>query len=460
MVKTRFAPSPTGHLHVGGARTALFSYYFAKKHKGTFVLRIEDTDFERSKKEYEVEILKSLNWLGVNWDEGPYFQSQRQDLYKSMAKKLLDSGNAYKCYLTAEELDKMRQEAQAKGLQPKIKSPWRDRTPGPEQEGKPYSLRFRYPDSGQTTVQDGILGDVTFENSEGDDLIILRSDGTPTYQLSVVVDDLDMKITHVIRGDDHLNNTPKQLLMIKALGAVPPHYAHCPMILGADKSKLSKRHGAVSVHLYADMGYLPEALRNALIRLGWSHGDQELFTNEELCTLFDLDGCGKSPSVFDLQKLDWVNGEFIKKMSTEEFSAELKRESGKDLGFMLQDAGAKKLLETVQHSVTKVKDALPKMQWYLEEPTIDPDCNEKILKVTQKEWIDSVIQGLSAGEWKPEAAFEIFKSVAAQHNIKMPQVAKAARVLLTGNLHSPDMGIVCAALGKEKVIERLSKLTI
>lgn len=457
MVKTRFAPSPTGHLHVGGARTSLFSYYYAKKHKGSFVLRIEDTDVERSKQEYTDEILRSLKWLGVNWDGEPVYQSRRQELYKSMAKKLLDSGNAYKCYLTAEELEKMRAEAMAKTGQPKIKSPWRDRKPGPEQEGKSYSLRFRYPESGQTTVNDGIMGDVTYENSEGDDLIILRSDGTPTYQLSVVVDDLDMGITHVIRGDDHLNNTPKQLLMIQALGGKAPFYAHCPMILGPDKSKLSKRHGAVSVYLYGEMGYLPEALRNSLIRLGWSHGDQEIFTDAELCTLFDLDGCGKSPSVFDVQKLDWVNGEFIKRMSAEVFVAELKKETGKDTSFMLRDAGAKKLLETVQHSVTKVKDALPKLQWFLEEPAIDPECDEKILKVTQKEWIQSVVKEIQTKEWKPESVFEIFKAVAAQYNVKMPQIAKPARVLLTGNLHSPDMGIVCGALGKDKVIERLSK---
>lgn len=457
MVRTRFAPSPTGHLHVGGARTALFSYYFAKKHKGTFILRIEDTDFERSKKEFEEEILKSLNWLGVHWDEGPFFQSQRQELYKSMAKKLLDSGQAYKCFLTPEELDKMRAEAQSKGLQPKIKSPWRDKSPGPEQEGKPYAVRFRYPESGQTVVKDGIMGDVSFENSEGDDLIILRSDGTPTYQLSVVVDDLDMKITHVIRGDDHLNNTPKQLLMIKALGATPPHYSHCPMILGPDKSKLSKRHGAVSVHLYADMGYMPEALRNALIRLGWSHGDQEIFTDAELCSLFDIDGCGKSPSVFDLQKLDWVNSEFLKRMSVEAFAKEVQHSSGKDVSAMLNDAGSRKLLETLQHSVSKAKDTLGRLNWYLEEPSIDPDCQEKILKVTPKEWIQSVSNELQKNDWKPESTVEVFKTVATQYNVKMPQVAKAVRVLLTGTLQSPDMGIVCAALGKNKVLERLNK---
>ncbi len=455
MVKTRFAPSPTGHLHVGGARTALFSYYFAKKHKGTFVLRIEDTDFERSKKEYEEEILKSLNWLGVHWDEGPYFQSKRQELYKVMAKKLLDTGNAYKCYLTAEELDNMRKEAQAKGLQPKIKSPWRDRTPGPDQEGKPYSVRFRYPESGHTVVRDGILGDVTFDNAEGDDLIILRSDGTPTYQLSVVVDDLDMGITHVIRGDDHLNNTPKQLLMIQALGGRAPFYAHCPMILGPDKSKLSKRHGAVSVHMYADEGFLPEALRNALIRLGWSHGDQELFTDQELCSLFDLDGCGKSPAVFDVQKLAWVNGEFIKRKNAEEFTALLKEATGTDISSMLKDPGARKLVETVQHSVSKVKEALPKMLWYLNEPVVDPDCQEKILAVTQKDWIQAVVHEIETKPWNPEAVFETFKGVATQFNVKVPQVAKAVRVLLTGNLHSPDMGVVCGALGKEKVVTRL-----
>jgi glutamyl-tRNA synthetase len=459
MVKTRFAPSPTGHLHVGGARTALFSYYYAKRHGGTFVLRIEDTDFARSKKEYEDEILKSLKWLGVDWDEGPYKQSERQEQYRVAAQKLLNSGNAYKCYLTTEELEKMRAEAQAKTGQPRVRSPWRDRKPGASEEGKPFALRFRYPDVGQTVVQDGILGDVTFENSEGDDLIILRSDGTPTYQLSVVVDDLDMKITHVIRGDDHLNNTPKQLLMIKALGGVPPHYAHCPMILGPDKAKLSKRHGAVSVYMYAEEGFLPEALRNALIRLGWSHGDQELFSDEELKQLFSLEACGKSPSVFDVQKLSWINGEYLKQKSPQEFVSFIKESASLDLSSMLQEEGSKKLLETVQRSAHKAKDVAPLLSWYLDEVKIDPVCQEKILKETQKQWIAGVVSEFEKQSWNPDSAVEIFKNVATQFSLKMPQVAKAVRVLLTGNLQSPDMAIVVGALGKEKVLKRLRQFT-
>ena len=457
MVKTRFAPSPTGHLHVGGARTALFSYYFAKKHKGQFVLRIEDTDFQRSKKEYEEEILRSLNWLGVEWDEGPYYQSQRQGFYKELAAKLLSTGNAYKCYLTTEELEKMRAEATAKGEQPKIRSPWRDRKAGPSEEGKAFSIRFRYPDSGQTIVRDGILGDVTFENSEGDDLIILRSDGTPTYQLSVVGDDLDMKITHVIRGDDHLNNTPKQLLMIKALGAVAPEYAHAPMILGPDKTKLSKRHGAVSVFSYAEFGYLPEAFRNSLIRLGWSHGDQELFTHSELCSLFDLGGCGKSPAVFDTQKLDWINSEFIKAKSTEDFVKFVKESIQLDLNPLLNSAGSRLLLEVAQKTIHKANELPKLLSWYLGEVAIEPQCQEKVLAVTKKEIVQKVIHEIEAREWQPEKTFDLFKEVATEMSLKVPDVAKPIRVLLTGSLQSPDMGIVTAALGKEKVLERLRR---
>jgi glutamyl-tRNA synthetase len=459
MVKTRFAPSPTGHLHVGGARTALFSYYYAKRHGGVFVLRIEDTDFARSKKEYEDEILKSLKWLGVNWDEGPYKQSERQEQYRAAAQKLLSTGNAYKCYLTAEELEKMRAEAQSKTGQPRIRSPWRDRKPGPSEEGKPFAIRFRYPESGQTVVRDGILGDVTFENSEGDDLIVLRSDGTPTYQLSVVVDDLDMKITNVIRGDDHLNNTPKQLLMMKALGGIPPQYAHCPMILGPDKAKLSKRHGAVSVYMYAEEGYLPEALRNALIRLGWSHGDQELFSDQEIQQMFSLEACGKSPSVFDVQKLNWINGEFLKQKTPQQFVDFIKQSIGLDLGLMIESEGSKKLLEAVQRSAHKAKDLPFLLSWYLNDVTVDPICQEKILKETSCEWIASVVSEFEKQPWNPEGAVEIFKKVASQYSLKMPQVAKAVRVLLTGNLQSPDMAIVVAALGKEKVLKRLRQFT-
>lgn len=419
-------------------------------------MRIEDTDLLRSKKEYEEEILRSLKWLGVEWDEGPYFQSQRQSFYAELAQKLLSSGNAYKCYLTPEELERMRAEATEKSGQPKIRSPWRDRKAGPSEEGKPFAIRFRYPDTGQTVVRDGILGDVTFENSEGDDLIILRSDGTPTYQLSVVGDDLDMKITHVIRGDDHLNNTPKQLLMIKALGAEPPQYAHAPMILGPDKTKLSKRHGAVSVFSYAEFGYLPEAFRNSLIRLGWSHGDQELFTHEELCQLFDLSGCGKSPAVFDIQKLDWINSEFIKRKSPEDFVKFVQDAVHYDLSDLLKSPGSRSLLEVVQKSIHKANEVPKLVAWYGAEFAIDP-AHQPLLAQTKPEIIEKVIQEIEHREWQPEKTFDLFKEVAASLSVKVPEVAKPVRVLLTGTLQSPDMGIVSAALGKDRVLERLKK---
>lgn len=320
-VRTRFAPSPTGYLHIGGARTALFSWLYARKHGGDFVLRIEDTDLARSNAESVNAILEGMNWLGLEYDEGPFYQTQRFDRYKEVIQQLLDTGHAYYCYCTKEELDAMRDQQMAMKVKPRYDG--RCRLRGEPREGVSPVIRFRNPAEGITVVDDMVRGRVTFQNTELDDLIIARSDGTPTYNLTVVVDDWDMQITHVIRGDDHLNNTPRQINILKALGVEPPRYAHLPMILGPDGTKLSKRHGAVSVMQYRDDGYLPQALLNYLVRLGWSHGDQEIFSLDELIELFDIADVNHSASAINPEKLLWLNQHYIKTQTSDYVARQL-----------------------------------------------------------------------------------------------------------------------------------------
>src|SRR5580698_5571824 len=305
IVRTRFAPSPTGFLHIGGLRTALFCWLYARRHSGQFILRIEDTDLERSTEAAIQQILDGMEWAGLIQDEGPFFQTKRFERYKEVIEEMLAEGTAYRCYCTKEELEQMRAQQTARGEKPRYDGRWRERTDS--LPGAPFVVRFKNPLTGEVVGDDVVHGPVVFQNSELDDLIIARSDGTPTYNFCVVVDDMDMQITHVIRGDDHLNNTPRQLNMLLALGARPPVYAHLPMILGSDGAKLSKRHGAVSVLQYRDEGYLPEAVRNYLVRLGWSHGDQEMFSTAEMIQAFDLPQIGRGPARFDFAKLLWVN---------------------------------------------------------------------------------------------------------------------------------------------------------
>ena len=314
MVKTRFAPSPTGYLHIGGARTALFSWLYARRHGGTFVLRVEDTDLERSTPEAVAAILEGMNWLGLEYDEGPFYQTQRFDRYREVLQQLLREGRAYYCYCTREELEALRTEQMAHKLKPRYDGRHRDYQ-GPPREGVEPVIRFKNPQQGEVVVEDLIRGNIVFQNTELDDLIIARADGTPTYNFCVVVDDMDMGVTHVIRGDDHINNTPRQINILKALNAPVPKYGHVPMILGPDGQKLSKRHGAASVMEYRDMGYLPEAVLNYLVRLGWSHGDQEIFSLDEMIDLFDLSGCNKAPSAINPSKLIWLNKHYLKTLA-------------------------------------------------------------------------------------------------------------------------------------------------
>jgi glutamyl-tRNA synthetase len=459
-VVVRFAPSPTGMLHVGGARTAIFNYFFARAHGGRFILRIEDTDTERSKQEYTDEILDSMKWLGLDWDAEPIYQTERFDLYRSYVRKMLNAGTAYKCWATAAEIDEMRAKAQAEGKKPMYDRRFRD-FKGPEPAG-PYVVRFKAPLTGTTIVHDLIKGDVSFANEEIDDFVILRSNDAPTYNFTVVVDDVEMGISHVIRGDDHLNNTPKQIMLMNALGMKVPHYAHVPMILGSDKVKLSKRHGAVAVTNYREEGYLPEAMLNALVRLGWARGDQEIFSKADLAAEFKLEGCGSSPSVFDRTKLDHLNNYYIREKSVEELSDLLKLSYGVDLSPLLATPSSRKLFEALRERAVKLTDFASLSCWYLDNNFVRDEASMKeIVATTPRDALDAL-----AGKWAAIAtadfsgpkAFEAIKETANNLKLKIPQLAKPVRVLLTGTLASPDLGIVLEALGRDRALERLRRI--
>jgi glutamyl-tRNA synthetase len=468
-IRVRFAPSPTGLLHVGGARTALFNWFYARRFGGTFILRIEDTDTERSRKEFEEEILFSMKWLGLNWDEGPFYQSKRFDLYRDYAEKLLAKGHAYKCFTTTEELEAMRERAKAEGRRPGYDRTWRDRTDHPSD--KPYVIRFKAPLDGDTIVPDSIYGEVRFANAECDDFVILRSNGAPTYNFTVVVDDIDMKISHVIRGDDHLNNTPKQILVMKAFGWTPPTYAHVPMILGPDKSKLSKRHGAVAVSQYRTDGYLPEAMQNALVRLGWAHGDDEILTAAQVEKIFDLSGCGKSAAVFDKGKLDSLNQHYLKQKSLSQIVDLVQEIFQVDLKPFLETDGRQALLKALIERSKTLKDVVTQTQHVPLNSSfvVSPDSilqetaseSAKVMREMKVDALHLLIQDLSAlpaSDWNPVACSSLFKAVVAKAGVKMPDLAKPTRILLTGTLMSPDIGLVAAALGRDLVLKRFEVL--
>jgi len=456
-VVTRFAPSPTGHLHIGGARTAIFNWLFSRHHGGKFILRIEDTDTQRSTEEYTKSILESLRWLGIDWDEGPYFQTQRLDLYRAYAEKLYQSGWAYYCECSPEEVERRRQEAFAKGLKPKYDGACRDKglTPAPGRV-----LRFRCPQTGTTVVKDIVKGVLSFDNSELDDLVLIRSDGMPTYNFSVIVDDITMGITHVIRGDDHVNNTPKQVLLYQALGERVPEFAHVPLILGPDRKRLSKRHGATSVIAYREMGFLPEALFNYLVRLGWSYGDQEIFTRDELIEKFSLENVGSSASVFDMEKLRWINGHYIRHKGPEELVEPLlpflkaKGYPEKPRDYLIR------AIQTLQPRCATLAEMADAMNFYmLDEVTYDPKAAEGFLTPETSVFIEEVIRAIStnAGRFEEKALEELFRRMAEEHGVKLKVIAQAVRVALTGRTASPGLFEIMDILGKEIVINRLKK---
>lgn len=452
---TRFAPSPTGYLHVGGARTALYSWLYAQKNGGDFILRIEDTDLERSTQASVDAIMDGMNWLNLEWTKGPYFQTQRFDRYKEVIEQLISSGNAYRCYCTPEEVEAMREEAREKGEKEKYNGMWRERTDYPED--KPYVIRFKNPLDGNVVINDLVKGDITISNEELDDLIIARSDGSPTYNLTVVVDDWDMGVTHVVRGDDHVNNTPRQINILKALNAPLPAYAHIPMILGDDGKRLSKRHGAVSVMQYRDDGYLPEALLNYLVRLGWSHGDQEIFSREEMIELFDLSGCNRAPSAFNTEKLIWVNQHYMKTLSPSYVAEHLAWHMA-DQGITTDNGPALEEIVKVQADRVKTLKEMAEISryFYVDFTEFDATAAKKHLRPVAQEPLKVVKEKLAALEsWQPEAIHAEINATAEQLEVGMGKVGMPLRVAATGAGNSPSLDLTLALLPKEKVLARI-----
>jgi glutamyl-tRNA synthetase len=455
-LRVRFAPSPTGHLHIGGARTALFNYLLAKKNAGTFVLRIEDTDVERSTQASIDAILEAMTWLGLSYDEGPIYQTERFDLYKQKVQQLLDEGKAYRCYCTAEELDAKRELAKQEGRKPKYDGTCRNRTDQPD---APYVVRFKLPEGREeTTFNDKIKGPITFRHEELDDLIIQRSDGTPTYNFVVVIDDAEMDINLIIRGDDHVNNTPRQVLLYEALGYSVPEFAHVPMILGSDKKRLSKRHGATSVMAYQEMGYLPEALVNYLARLGWSCGDEEIFSMDDLIEKFSLDSVGRAAGVFNPEKLDWLNSHYIKTGDVARLAELLKPflvakgiavEKGPDL-----QAVVKTLQERAK---TLVEMAAGAEFYYAEHLEFDEKTKSKFLKADNAELFQVIVDQLSVcDQFDHEGLETSFAQIMEQTGLKLGKVAQPLRAALTGSAASPGIYDVLEVLGKERSLARIT----
>ena len=455
-VKTRFAPSPTGDLHIGGARTALFSWLLARHEKGTFVLRIEDTDAARSTQASVQVILDAMTWLGMDWDEGPYYQAERASLYQEIAEKLLKEGKAYRCYCTPEELEAKREAAFKAGLKPKYDRTCLGRVSHPD---RPSAIRFLSPDEGTTTVDDLIQGPVVFNNTELDDLVILRSDRLPTYNFSVVVDDATMEITHVIRGNDHLNNTPRQIQMYRALGYPLPRFGHVSMILGPDKKKLSKRHGAQSVMEYQKMGYLPQAVVNYLVRLGWSHGDQEEFTIEELIEKFTLEAVGKSAAAINPGKLDWLNSQYIKRTPLDELAEQVKPFIEAKGYAVKDDVRLRKVVASFQERVKTLVEMADLSEFYFKEEIVyDEKAAEKFLTPDSGDILKQALVSLSAeAVLEKERSHRIIQGLADEIGAPLVKIAQPLRVALTGKAVSPPIDEVMEALGKTEVVRRIEK---
>ncbi|MFO1519855.1 MAG: glutamate--tRNA ligase [bacterium] len=458
--RLRFAPSPTGHLHIGGARTALYNWLVAKKTGGTFILRIEDTDRTRSTEEYIDSIMEAMKWLELDWQEGPFHQMERLEIYKAHVDQLIAEGKAYRCFCTAEELDAKRQLAQKEGRKPKYDGKCRQIDPKFwEADARPYCIRFKAPLEGTTTVKDLIRGSIEFQNNELDDLIIWRTDGTPTYNFCVVVDDVTMKITQVIRGDDHLNNTPRQILLYQAFNYPLPDFAHVPMILGSDKTRLSKRHGATSVIAFRDMGYLPDALLNYLARLGWAYGDKEILTRNELVEFFSIDAVGKSPAVFNPEKLDWLNGHYIRLSKPEDLAPEVKR----ILGLMgLEVKSDTTLVEAIRVSLEKAKTLreMAELFDFIFKDNIEYDpAAQKILAAPEtKPRLKTLTERLEKIEpFERPQIQETFETLVAEMGIKLKDLAQPTRAALCGRTISPGIYESISLLGRDKTLARLSE---
>ena len=454
-IKTRFAPSPTGYLHIGGARTALFSWLYARKHGGRFILRIEDTDLERSTQESVNAILEGMTWLGLEYDEGPFYQTHRFDRYKEVIQQLLDQGDAYYCYCSKEELEQLRAEQMANKQKPRYNGKCRD-SAVPHGEGMPV-VRFKNPTDGVVTISDLVKGEIVVANKELDDLIIARADGTPTYNLTVVVDDMDMEVTHVIRGDDHINNTPRQMNILKALGAELPKYAHLPMILGSDGARLSKRHGAVSVMQYRDDGYLPDALLNYLVRLGWSHGDQEVFSLDEMVEYFKLENVNVSASTFNPEKLLWLNHQYIMNSDPAHVARHLSWHMG-ELG--IDPSEGPDLIDIVkaqrERSKTLVEMAAASVYFYKDFDSYDEKAAKKNFTAGTEEVLARLHDEFSAiAEWEGEKLHQIVINLAEEMELNLGKVAQPLRVAVSGTSVSPAIDVTLSLLGQEKTLSRI-----
>ena len=459
-IRTRFAPSPTGYLHVGGARTALFSWAYARHFGGTFVLRIEDTDLERSTPEAVQAIIEGMEWLGLHHDEGPFYQMQRMDRYREVIAQMLAAGTAYQCYSSPEEVEAMRERQRAAGEKPRYDGTWRPEEgktlPAIPADRKPV-VRFRNPTEGDVTWVDVVKGSITISNRELDDLVIARQDGTPTYNFCVAVDDSDMKITHVIRGDDHVNNTPRQINILQAIGAPLPLYGHLPMILGTDGEKLSKRHGAVSVMDYPAQGYLPEAMLNYLGRLGWSHGDDEVFSIEQFQQWFDLDHLTKSPAQFNHEKLDWLNNHYIKQADNTRLAGLVRP--------MMESHGAKfdgapdlaAVIALMKDRINTLNELAVAAMLFYRQPAPDAALLTQHLTDAIKPALAQYAEQLKTVEWTKEALSAALKEVLAAHKIKMPQLAMPLRLIITGQLQTPSIDAVVELFGREVVLARIEK---
>ncbi len=457
-VRTRFAPSPTGYLHVGGARTALFSYLFARKHGGQFVLRIEDTDLERSTAESVNAILEGMTWLGLAYDEGPFFQTQRFERYHQVIDELLAKGLAYRCDCPRERLERLREQQMAAKVKPRYDGHCRGKHVDP---GQPHVIRFSNPVDGAVVVDDMIRGRVAFANAELDDLIIRRSDGSPTYNLTVVVDDADMGITHVIRGDDHLNNTPRQINILEAMGQTPPRYAHLPMILGDDGARLSKRHGAVSVVAYRDAGYLPEALLNYLVRLGWSHGDQEIFSLDEMIEAFDIEAVNKAASAFNRGKLDWLNQHYIQHGDPKRIAHLLSPHLGR-LGIDPTDGPELTDVVVAQAARAKTLTELAEISafCYQDFDDYDETAAKKHLRAVAREPLELVraeLEMLALDDWQPEPLHHVIERVAGELSLNMGKVAQPLRVAIVGRAASPGIDLTLQLVGKDATLRRIDR---
>lgn len=458
-VRSRFAPSPTGYLHIGGARTALFAYLYAKQQQGVFLLRIDDTDRQRSTQEYHDEILEALQWLGLNWDEGPYYQSQRSHLYHEAADRLLSQGKAYRCFCTAEEVEAKRKAAMAAGTRPAYDGTCRDYRPLPG-DSRPFALRFKGPKDGETVVDDIIKGRVVFQNQELDDLILVRSDGTPVYNFCSVFDDADLRISHIVRGDDHLTNTPRQILLFQALGAELPRFAHLPLILGNDRAPLSKRHGATAVRAYKEQGYLPEALVNFLARLGWASGDQEIFSHEELIEKFRLDDVGKSAGVFNAEKLQWLNAHYLKERSALQLAHEAKPYiAQQNYSVPGDDEWLAKAVATLQPRAKTIVELVSLARIYLSDDIpIDPKAATKFLTPTNLPTLGKLRTRLAETQWSEHELEKTFSAFMEEEQVKLGQIAQPVRVALTGGTASPGIFEMLIVLGKERALSRIDRV--